>query len=271
MRRIDLLPTLTELAGVPLINPAKPLDGVSLEPMLMGNAGAIADRMIFSHWNGKVSVRTQHFRLDDHGQLFDMVNDPGQSRPINEKQADVALELQTYVDQWKTELLTGLKDDHRPFPIGHPDFPLTQLPARDGQPHGEIERSNKAPNCSYFTNWKNTDDTMTWPVEVLEEGNFEVEMHYTCPASLVGAEVALTLGASQLRATIDTANDPPPKGAEHDRVHRGTESLVKDFKPLKLGVVHLEKGKGELTLRASKLPSQPGTLEMRLFMFRRVR
>ena len=268
---IDLLPTLADLAGVPILNQVKPLDGVSLEPLLMGTVGAIPERMIFSHWIGKVSVRTQQFRLDDHGQLFDMVNDPGQTQPINEQQAAVALELQTYVDKWKTELLTGLNDDQRPFPIGHPDFPLTQLPARDGQPHGHIERSNKAPNCSYFTNWKNTDDTMTWPVEVLEEGNFEVEMYYTCPESLVGAEVELTLGESQLRATIDTVNNPPRKGAEHDRVNRGTESLVKDFKPLKLGVVYLEKGKGELTLRASQLPSQRGTLEMRLFMFRRVR
>jgi arylsulfatase A-like enzyme len=267
---IDLLPTLTQLAGVPTLENSHPLDGVSLEPLLMRSVGSIPERMIFSHWNGKVSVRTQHFRLDDRGQLFDMVNDPGQYKPVNQRQPALALELQTHVDQWKTELLTGLKDDQRPFPIGHPDFPLTQLPARDGGARGHIQRSNKAPNCSYFTNWNNTYDTMVWPVEVLESGDFEVEMYYTCPESLVGAEVELTLGESQLRATIDTANDPPPLGAEHDRVPRDTESFVKDFKPLKLGVIHLDKGLGELTLRANHLPSKRGTLEMRLFMFRRV-
>lgn len=116
---------------------------------------------------------------------------------------------------------------------------------------------------------------MVWPVEVLAAGNFEVEMYYTCPESLVGAEIELTLGESQLRASIAAANDPPQTGAQHDRVPRDTESLVKDFKPLKLGVVHLEAGQAELTLRASQLPSlsngDSGTLEMRLFMFRRVR
>ena len=272
---IDLLPTLTDLAGVPLASQSKPLDGVSLAPLLKGAAAAIPNRMIFSHWNGRVSVRTQQYRLDHAGQLFDMVNDPGQSKPITNQQPSVALELQAYVDKWKAELLTGLKDSDRPFTIGHPDFPLTQLPARDGQPHGSIQRSNKAPNCSYFTNWKNTEDTMIWPVEVLAAGNFEVEMYYTCPESLVGAEVELTLGESQLRASIEVANDPPQIGAQHDRVPRDTESLVKDFKPLQLGVVHLEAGEGELTLRASRLPStsngDSGTLEMRLFMFRRVR
>lgn len=272
---IDLLPTLTDLAGVPLASQTKPLDGVSLAPLLRGATAAIPDRMIFSHWNGRVSVRTQQYRLDHSGKLFDMVNDPEQIKPITNQQPSVALELQSYVDKWKTELLTGLKDLHRPFTIGHPDFPLTQLPARDGQPHGDIQRSNKAPNCSYFTNWNNTQDTMVWPVEVLAEGNFEVEMYYTCPESLVGAEVELTLRESQLRASIEVANDPPQTGAQHDRVPRGTESLVKDFKPLKLGVVHLEAGQGELTLRASQLPStstgDSGSLEMRLFMFRRVR
>lgn len=267
---IDLLPTLTDLAGVPLLD-NRLLDGVSLEPLLMGTSGAIPDRVLFSHWNGKVSARTQHFRLDHQGELFDMVNDPGQLKPITEKQPEVVADLQAQIKRWKSELLPGLKEDHRPFPIGHPDFPITQLPARDGTAHGQIVRSNKAPNCSYFTNWKNTSDAMTWPVEILAGGNFEVEMYYTCPESLVGSEVELSLGESRLQAVITAKNDPAAIGAEHDRVKRATESYVKDFKPLKLGVMHVEAGQGELKLRANKIASDKGTLEMRLFMFHRVK
>ena len=47
---IDLLPTLADMAGVPVAG-GKPLDGVSLEPLLLGRAGPWPDRMIFSHWN----------------------------------------------------------------------------------------------------------------------------------------------------------------------------------------------------------------------------
>ncbi len=267
---IDLLPTLTDLAGVPRLD-QRELDGVSLEPLLMDKAGAIPDRLLFSHWNGKVSVRTQQFRLDHQGELFDMVNDPGQTKPITQQQAAVAAELQGHVERWTSEMLPGLKDDDRPFTIGHPDFPLTQLPARDGIPHGKIERSDRAPNCSYFTNWNNTDDSMTWPVEVLAGGNFEVEMFYTCPESLVGSEVELSLGESRVRAVVTEKNDPIAVGAEHDRVPRVSESFVKDFKPLKLGVMKLKAGRGELKLRASQLTGTTGTLEMRLFMFHRVK
>ncbi|MCA9268594.1 MAG: arylsulfatase, partial [Planctomycetales bacterium] len=64
---IDLLPTLADLCGLPLISD-KPLDGVSLKPLLVEPTGDAArrwpDRMIFHRWNNRISVRTQRHRLD---------------------------------------------------------------------------------------------------------------------------------------------------------------------------------------------------------------
>src|SRR3954471_9765097 len=68
---IDLLPTLCELTGVRPVGD-KPLDGTSVAPLLLGTAQEWPDRMIFSHWNGNVSVRTQQYRLDATGRLYDM-------------------------------------------------------------------------------------------------------------------------------------------------------------------------------------------------------
>ena len=69
---IDLLPTLADLADIPL-NSSKPLDGRSLRPLLLGEQADWSDREIFSHWRGRVSVRTQRFRLDHQGRLFDII------------------------------------------------------------------------------------------------------------------------------------------------------------------------------------------------------
>ncbi|MBZ0173165.1 MAG: arylsulfatase, partial [Phycisphaerales bacterium] len=55
---IDLLPTLAELANVP-VNPARQLDGLSLAPLLTGQRVDWPDRMLFSHWKGRGAVRTQ--------------------------------------------------------------------------------------------------------------------------------------------------------------------------------------------------------------------
>jgi arylsulfatase A-like enzyme len=260
---IDLLPTLTELTGVPVVG-TKPLDGRSLAPLLLGPAKDAdwPDRTIFSHWNGKVSARTQRYRLDAEGRLYDMIGDPGQARNVAADHPDVTARLKTEVASWSAELLPGLKDDRRPFPVGHVEFPITWLPARDGVPHGHVERSGRAPNCSFFTNWTSTDDTMTWDVEVATAGQYEVIVDYTCALENVGATIELSLNESRLRGRVTEAHDPPLRGREHDRVDRGPESYVKDFKPLRLGTIDLERGRGLLTLRAIEVPGR-GVIDVR--------
>ena len=59
------------------------------------------ERMIFSHWNGAVSVRTQQYRLDATGRLYDMVKDPGQQRDLAREEPDTARRLSEAVASWK--------------------------------------------------------------------------------------------------------------------------------------------------------------------------
>jgi arylsulfatase A-like enzyme len=253
---IDLLPTLTELAGVDL-PPRKPLDGVSLKPLLLNESKDWPERMIFSHWNKKVSVRTQQYRLDSEGALFDMDADPGQMRDVAKDQPAIASKLSAAVADWTKEMLTKeLFADGRPFPVGYPEFPLAQLPARDGVPHGNVKRSANAPNCSYFTNWTSTDDRITWDIEVAAAGLYEAVVYYTCPKADVGSEMELSFNDVHVATTVSEPHDPPLIGAEHDRAPRGGESYVKDFRPLHLGTMQLKPGRGELTLRATKVPGK---------------
>jgi arylsulfatase A-like enzyme len=265
---IDLLPTLTDLAGIdPLVK--KPLDGMSLKPLLLENQPAWPDRMIFNHWDGKVSVRTQQYRLDHSGKLFDMQRDQGQRQNIANQMLPVAEKLSAEVQRWREEVLSELPtSDTRSFPLGHPDTRYTQLPARDGQPHGNIKRSNRFPNASFFTNWIHVEDKISWNIEVVESGDFEVVLYYTCPQKDAGSTVELSFGESRLKGHIAEGFDPPLRGMENDRVER-TESYVKDFKALNLGVVHLEKGEGQLTLQALRIPGST-VMDFRLLMFERV-
>ena len=86
---IDLLPTLTALAGIPRVGD-KPLDGRDLSPLLLNQATDWPERMIFSTWAGRVSVRSQQHRLDDQGRLFDIAADPGQTTPLNSREPEAA-------------------------------------------------------------------------------------------------------------------------------------------------------------------------------------
>jgi hypothetical protein len=252
---IDLLPTLADLAGISLPN-GKPLDGLSLAPLLLEKSVSWPDRLIFSHWAGKVSVRTQNYRLDDSGRLYDMSRDPGQTTDISQDRPEIASRLAKEVANWSREMLPSLKKDDRPFPVGYPEFPTTWLPARDGVPHGKIRRSAPAPNCSYFTNWVDRKDFISWPIEVATAGRYEAIVYYTCRPEDVGATLVLDFNGNHVQTRVSEANNPPSRGAEHDRVKRGTESYVKDFKPLRLGTLKLKQGRGSLKLQASEMPGQ---------------
>jgi len=261
---IDLLPTLADLAGIPVVGD-KRRDGISLKPLLTADPSVAdwPDRMIFSHWRGKVSVRTQRYRLDAAGGLFDMQADPGQRRDIAREQPQVAARLSKAVETWKRELLPALERDDRPYPVGYPQFPRTELPARDGVAHGSIQRSASAPNCSYFKNWTSIDDAITWDIEVVTAGDYEATIHYTCPQPDVGSAIELSCHGRRLEAQVLEAHDPPPVGAEHDRVPRRGESYVKDFKPLRLGSIRLEPCRDTLTLRALNVPGRQ-VMEVRM-------
>jgi arylsulfatase A-like enzyme len=264
---LDLLPTLADCAGIPVIS-KKPLDGRSLKPLLLGQKGRWMERIIFSHWKGRVSARTQTHRLDHNGKLFDMAADPGQRTDISKTNPALATRLREQVARWKKTVAVELGEDTRPFIIAHPDFEWTQIPARDATGHGGLKRSNRFPNCTYFTNWTKLDDKLTWPAEVGAAGRYEVTLHYAVPKGSEGAVLELSHNGSRLRHTLAHSHEAPARGQENDRVLRA-ESYVKNFKAVKMGEIALKKGKGDLTLRALKIPGQEA-LEFRLLMLRRV-
>ena len=256
------------MAGIPF-QTNKPLDGTSLKPLLFEDNPDWQERMLINNWKDKTSVRSQQYRLGHEGQLFDMVNDPNQTTDIAAKKPRVLQQLQTAKDHFLQDIYTELpKEDTRTFPIGHPDFSFTQVPARDAKVYGNIQRSNRWPNCSFYTNWTSLADKITWDVEVLTDGDYEVQLYYTCPKEALGATVDLRFGKAVLSTTIKEAHNPPLTGMEHDRFERG-ESYVKDFRPMTMGMISLKKGKGVLELVATDIPGSE-VMDFRLLMFNRI-
>ncbi len=265
---IDILPTLANLANVE-INTKKPLDGLSLAPLLLESNPKWKERLVFNHWSGKTSIRTQKFRLDNEDRLYDMDNDREQKNDLSEQFPKIADSLRKSKIDWLTKIepMTSETDD-RPITLGHPDFPYTQIPARDGIAHGNIERSNRHPNNTFFTNWKSVNDSITWDIDVREDGKFEVEIYYTLAKENAGVAVQLTNGTSMLVTRITETHDPPLTGMENDRDPR-IESYVKDFKPKRLGEIFLKRGRRQLTLKSPHMDGNGG-IDMRLLMFRRL-
>ena len=256
---IDLLPTLVEMTETNF-DARLPLDGMSLVPWMVNPNTEIEDRLLLNHWNGRISVRSQRYRLDNRGKLFDMEQDPQQLKPI--KDAQIQQKLTAAANAWKEEISAAQNQINRPFTVGYVDFPVSHLPADDAIVSGNLKRSNKFPNCSYFTNWTSVDDRLAWPIEVDSAGSYRATIYYACRPEDVGCKIKLSDGAHNLTFTVNEAHDPPQHGAEQDRLVR-QESYVKDFKALSVGTIELNEGVGELHLRALEIPGK-AAVEFRL-------
>jgi len=265
---IDFLPTLLDFAGVDYADSKKPLDGVSVKPLLTGSlTGRWPDRELFSMKGKNVSIRNQDFRLAEDSKLYKISEDRGQTKDVSQQYPEVKKRLMALANDFRTEVKsTFLDDDDRPFTVGYSKN--TPLPARDGEGHGGIQRSNRAPNCSYFTNWKTKDDTITWDIEVNQPGTYEVVLYYTCPPENVGAKIEAKLLGQSTSLVIKQAHDPEAYGPERDRHDRGSESDVKDFRPISMGTLDLPKGRDRLTLSALEIPGE-GAIEVRYIWLNR--
>ncbi len=265
---IDLLPTLADLAGVSLASP-KPLDGRSMAGLLRGEESTDKDRLIFSAWNGNASLRSQRYRMQKRGPIYDIQSDPRETDDLREKQPVLAKRLDNVMERFITELEPRKSDaqEDRPITVGHPDAKTDQLPARDAEPRGGVVRSCRHPNCSFMEHWVDTKGEIVWDVEVLSEGDHEVTMYYACKNGSEGSVIQLSLGEEKLQVTISEPHDVPLTGMENDRDLR-TESYVKDWREMKIGTLHLTPGRKALTLKAITVPGDE-VAEMRMLMLRK--
>jgi len=265
---VDLLPTLGELCQV-FIDAPRALDGLSLAPLLRDRDYEWTDRYLLNHWNGRTSVRSQQFRLDHKSQLYDVVVDPGQEENIAALRPEVVAEMVTVRKQYEDQVLSELPEmDKRLFTVGHEEFAYTQLPARDAQSTGSIQRSNPSPNCTYYTNWVASEDSIYWDIDVLTSGKYKATVYYTCASGDVGSELQLSFKSETVKFEISEPHDPPLKGMRYDRYLR-TQSYVKDFSPLTIGDIFLAKGAGRLVLKADVIPGLVA-MDFRLLFLERI-
>jgi arylsulfatase A-like enzyme len=252
---IDLLPTLMDMADVDQPLP-KPVDGLSLLPLLKDPKASWSPRELFSIRGGQVSVRNQTFRFDTEGRLFDIGSDRGQRKDVSAEYPEIAVGMQKRARQYREEMKVEFaKNRDRPFNVGF--GPSTMLPARDGQEHGDVQRSVKSPNNSFFTNWKSKDASITWNVDVATAGEYEVILRYTCATGDEGVTMRLT---SELQdesvqftsAPVVEVFDPPLYDKSKERVEK-SHYFVKDFKTLTLGNLYLPKGECTLRLSADEI------------------
>jgi len=118
----DILPTLADLCG--LETPSeRPADGMSLAPVLRGEATVPEDRILVTNYSrmpGELDFPTpdspsimrregaavmwRRWRLLEGTALYDLESDPAQQRDVAADHPDVAARLRAHLDQWWQEV-----------------------------------------------------------------------------------------------------------------------------------------------------------------------
>lgn len=203
---LDIMPTLCEMAGVSLPRDRE-VDGRSLLPLLEGRQGSWSDRTLFTQWHRgdapiareSAAVLTGRYKLvlkrDLPGgmELFDLLEDPGETTNIAERMPHLALELSRRYDRWL---------EHVSATRGY-DPPRIWIGDRNEDPTTLTRQDWRGPRAG----WTEDDVLGYWEVDVRQSGTYQFAVR-TKPSELAatawlrvnGAETSTPLPAGATRA-----------------------------------------------------------------------
>jgi len=218
---IDVLPTLMELADVPL--PAGlDLDGRSLVPLLE-QTDSWPDRTLFVHsqrvqhpekWR-QSAVMTERWRLINGEALYDIRADSAQETDVASEHPAVVSELRAAYDAWWDELADAF-DEYTRIVLGRTVDTPSRLTAHDWH--------NPTSDVPWHQDHIEEDPVLNgyWTVDVAHGGTYEIALRQRprgvrygidgveARVSIGGVErsVAIPEGVDEVRARVDVAAGP---------------------------------------------------------------
>jgi arylsulfatase A len=207
---IDIFPTVLDLCGAS----AKAVDGVSLKPVLMGEAQPA--RELYWHYphyanqGGRPGgiVRVGNMKLiefyeENRRELFDLSKDVGESKNLAVEKPEVVKELAAKLDAWRKSIDAKMPT---PNPAYRPNPPAANgtitLPARTALVTGTQLRFEPLPHKNTLGYWVKLEDTATFDFTVTTSGTYTVEVLQGCGNGSGGSEVEMSVNGVSLKFTV---------------------------------------------------------------------
>jgi arylsulfatase A-like enzyme len=174
---IDIFPTLIDLCGLPQ-NKKLNFDGTSLKHLIYNEGKAFPERSLIvevqrqiipEKWK-KSAVMTDQWRLIDGKELYNIVDDPGQSHDLSSKHTDVVKELRTHYETYWQSVKTEKNYSKAPI-IGTANEETVFLNAADWMPpEGQLTPWNQHHISSGMK------QRGYWDVRVKKSGKYKFEV-----------------------------------------------------------------------------------------------
>ena len=250
---IDIMPTLLGLCGITDCQTAFPMDGFDLKDIIKGETDRLPDeRMIFTHvWAGGLtpyvgSVRTNDFRLSvfrDRAELYHIQTDPGENNNLYERDAPKAKTLHDAYLKWFDDASKNVQLDPV-VPVGYDEARTVRIQAPEGKMYGQLAFYSRIPNRSWVHHFESPDDYLTFELDAVRTGDYDISVEYAQPdegrAMLVAECGSNTIKTGLQRHMADSIPSP-------DRVQRW-QAHERNWGIQSIGIVPLQKGRNRLKL-----------------------
>ena len=250
----DLLPTFVDLLGLNF-TPVKPLDGLSLKPLLTGEDRNWPNRILYMDTQRMqnlikykaYTVMDDNWRLVNGDQLYNVTEDLGQRNNIIDQHPEVAARLaegyerwwQSFVDEGGNERYAFIKvgsDFENPSRISSHDM-LTGKHAHAWQQWGPINASQA---------------TGRWKIEFVEDGDYTISLRRFPRES--GLEINATFPEQEKRIELDR-NNPASVKADFAKAYLYVANISQSS--------NIEPGQEEVTFKSS-IPAGKYDMEAQL-------
>lgn len=174
----DLLPTFVDLLGLDF-TPVKPLDGMSLVPLLSETGTQWPNRILYIDTQRlqnlvkykSYSVMDNNWRLVDGNELYDMTKNRSQKNNVIEQHPEVAARLaEGYEKWWQSFMDEGVNERYAYIKVGSQYENPSRISAHDlltGK-HGGIWHQYGAAAASQATG--------RWKIEFVEDGRYAISL-----------------------------------------------------------------------------------------------
>jgi hypothetical protein len=213
---VDLLPTLLEACEAPL--PAgRQIDGRSLLPLATGTRTDWPDRKLFLQWHRgdapephrNAAVRTQQWKLVNGSELYDLNQDPAESKDLASSLPQVTAELRKAYEEWFAD-------------VGRAGYapPRIHIGAKQENPVLLTRQDWRGPRAGWDDN-----SLGFYEVEVRHRGPFEVTLRFPpqplpriAELEFRGQVKQVQVPANATDATLSGVTLPPGTGRLEGRI-----------------------------------------------------
>jgi arylsulfatase A-like enzyme len=121
---MDIFPTIAEIVGLPEQASLRPQDGLSLQPLFSGEIGPRTMPIPFNCFGDTALIDndTKLIYNSNNGgryELYDLANDPAESRNLMAQKSDVGRRLRQLMKDWQDTLADSR--DGKDYPEGRVD------------------------------------------------------------------------------------------------------------------------------------------------------